>query len=328
MLPSIDLTTLNHRLVALSLPVLTHESLAGLPAPLSRDRIEHALRKAEGGEQGAWRFLSKNLPASAPPTPAPPTAPASPTPPTVPARQAAPRPGATPNADTVPTPAPHRPAATPSPDTAPARPPAANPDATPSPDTAPAPTPARPVAPRPGATPNGATAVTEPPRPGLAPTATTAPPDRVQCRVYGGKAALCIESDQTRQHEPTLRIEAARATAPREYDWRQKLALQLTREELPVIAATVLGLLPRCEYKNHGPNQDKGLEIVHQGTHLFVRLFQKERGVLAVPVTAVDRYALGALCLRQLRKTSPWLSDRGVLTLLKLTVQRMATPTA
>ena len=161
--------------------------------------------------------------------------------------------------------------------------------------------------------------------PGLASPATTTRPDRVRCRVYGGKAALCIETDETRQGEPTLRIEveAARATAPREYDWRQKLALQLTREELPVIAATVLGLLPRCAYNNHGPNQDKGLEIVHQGTHLFVRVFQKDRGVVAVPVTAADSYALGALCLRQLRKTAPWLSDQGVMTLLKLTVQRM-----
>ena len=65
-----------------------------------------------------------------------------------------------------------------------------------------------------------------------------------------------------------------------------------------------------------------------QGTHLFVRVFQKDRGVVAVPVTAADSYALGALCLRQLRKTAPWLSDQGVMTLLKLTVQRMVPPTA
>jgi len=226
----LDLATLNRRLAAQNLPAQTAASLAARPTLMNQARIEHALRKAEGGDQGAWRFLSKHLPASAPTPPHPP--------------------------------------------------------------------------------------------------ATTAPPDRVQCRVYGGKAALCIEPDETRQGEPTLRIEAARATAPRKYDWRQKLSLQLTREELPVIAATVLGFLTHCEYKNHGPNQDKGLEIVHQGTHLYVRLFQKERGVVAVPVTAADSYALGALCLRQLRKTAPWLSDQGVMTLLKLTVQRMAPPTA
>ena len=226
----LDLATLNRRLAAQNLPAQTAASLAARPTLMNQARIEHALRKAEGGDQGAWRFLSKHLPASAPALPHPP--------------------------------------------------------------------------------------------------ATTALPDRVQCRVYGGKAALCIEPDETRQGEPTLRIEAARATAPRKYDWRQKLSLQLTREELPVIAATVLGFLTHCEYKNHGPNQDKGLEIVHQGTHLFVRVFQKERGVVAVPVTAADSYALGALCLRQLRKTAPWLSDQGVMTLLKLTVQRMKPPTA
>ena len=72
-----------------------------------------------------------------------------------------------------------------------------------------------------------------------------------------------------------------------------------------------------------------GLEIVHQGTYLFVRVFQKDRGVVvAVPVTAADSYALGALCLRQLRKTMPWPSDQGMMTLLKLTVQRMVPPTA
>ena len=243
----LDLATLNRRLAAQNLPAQTAASLAARPTLMNQARIEHALRKAEGGDQGAWRFLSKHLPASGP--------------------------------------APQRPAAMSNADTAPA---------------------------------------SAPPHP----PATTAPPDRVQCRVYGGKAALCIEPDETRQGEPTLRIEAARATAPRKYDWRQKLSLQLTREELPVIAATVLGFLTHCEYKNHGPNQDKGLEIVHQGTHLFVRLFQKERGVVAVPVTAADSYALGALCLRQLRKTAPWLSDQGVMTLLKLTVQRMKPPTA
>jgi hypothetical protein len=30
------------------------------------------------------------------------------------------------------------------------------------------------------------------------------------------------------------------------------------------------------------------------------------------------------LCLRQLRKTAPWLGDPGILMLLKLTIQRMS----
>jgi len=45
-----------------------------------------------------------------------------------------------------------------------------------------------------------------------------------------------------------------------------KLTLQLTREELSLVTATLLGLVPRRECKNHGPNNDKGLEIEHQGS--------------------------------------------------------------
>ena len=95
MLPATDLTTLNHRLAALNLPAQTAASLAALPALMSQDRIEHALRKAEGGDQGAWRFLSKHLPASRPAPTSVPSAPST-----------APRPAATLNADTAPAPRP------------------------------------------------------------------------------------------------------------------------------------------------------------------------------------------------------------------------------
>ena len=41
------------------------------------------------------------------------------------------------------------------------------------------------------------------------------------------------------------------------------------------VAATALGLLAHCTGKNHGPENDKGLEIQHQGDKRFVRMFQK-----------------------------------------------------
>jgi len=296
----LDFNTLNTRLAACQLPGLT--ALHALPEGITLERIAHALEQAERGQNGARLYLQRQL--SNRPAAAPPPSPAPPTPPTVPtpARSAAPRPAATSNAGmTVPTPPSQHPTQTPT-------------------------TPARSAAPHPAATPNtGMTEVKSPPA-GLAPRATSASarPDRVQCRVYGGKAALCIETDVTRQDEPTLRLEAAPATGPRAYNWERKITLQLTREELPVVTATVLGLLARCVYKNHGPDHNKGVEIEHQGGHLFVRLFQKERGVLAVPVGPADSYALAALALRALRQGTPWLSDQGILMLLKLTVQRMS----
>ena len=286
-----NLNALNTRLAACQLPILP--DLRTLPEGVTLERVTHALGQAERGQNGARLYLLRHLsnvsnrPAAIPSTTASPLS--SPAP--APARPVAPRPTGTPNTDTVtapPIPLPPRPTGMPT-------------------------------------TPNGAMTGAEPPPAGVAPRTMPAParPERVQCRVYGGKAALCIETDVTRKNEPTLRLEAAPATGPRVYDWARKLTLQLTRAELPVVTATVLGLLPRCTYKNHGPEQNKGLEIEYQGSHLFVRLFQKDRGVLAVPVGPADSYALAALALRALRQGTPWLSDQGILMLLKLTVQRM-----
>ena len=285
-----DLSTLNTRLAAHRLPVQTAASLAALPAGLDVARIEHALHQAENGQKGALVFLARHLPEPASgPVPAP--APETPRrPPCAPVATSA-SPGTRPSASTAPSAPPAVPAAT---------------------------TPAKPHTPPPS-----------PAAPTSRPSETGASPpdavqDRVQCRVYGGKAALCVETDVTRQDEPTLRIEAALATAPRTYDWGQKITIQLTREELPPVVATLLGLLHRCECRNHGPHNDKGLNIEHQGQHLFVRVFQKGQAVRALPVGPADSYYLAALGLRQLRQAAPWLTDPGVLAALKLTVQRMS----
>jgi hypothetical protein len=298
-----DLNTLNARLAALRLPPQTEASLAALPAGLDGARIEHALQQAERGQQGALVFLSNNLRNAPAPAPVATTAVTR-------------APGNPPEAATAPS-RPILPA-----------PPASNAPAAPRPAPANAPTPSAPASiPRsdpPAATPPVPSRQTPPaPAPSAPGIPGTTRPDRVGCHIYGGKAALCVESDETRQNAPTLRIEAARATAPQTYDWKQKIAIQLTADELPLVAATVLGLLPRCACKNHGPDNTKGLEIEHQGTHLLVRVFQKDQGVRAVPVGPADSYYLAALGLRQLRKAAPWLTDQGVLALLRLTAQRM-----
>ncbi len=315
-----DLNALNAQLAAFNLPSLTEASLAALPTGVGLTRIEHALQQAKRGRQGALVFLSKNLRNAHAPAPvATAVATRAPgNPPEAATAQSRPIPPAPP-ASSAPA------AARPAPPNAPA--PSASPAATrQAPTTVPAPSvPASTLrSDPPAATPPVPSRQTPP---ATAPSAQGIPgttrPDRVGCHIYGGKAALCVESDETRQNEPTLRIEAARATAPKTYDWKQKISIQLTADELPLVAATVLGLLPRCECKNHGPDHDKGLEIAHQEYHLFVRVFQKEQSPRAVQVNPSDSYHLATLCLRQLRKASPWLTDQGVLALLRLTVQRM-----
>ncbi|MDY0269939.1 hypothetical protein [Trichloromonas sp.] len=143
---------------------------------------------------------------------------------------------------------------------------------------------------------------------------------RLTRHVYGAKAALCFEPDETRFGIHTICIEAADATGPRQYDWGKKIRVQLTRDEVPIATAVLFGWLPRCEYRNHGEDNSKGFSLEDQGDKLFMRVFARGRQVKAVPIPPEDAFYLAQLFLGQMKKNAPGLSGGEILTTLRQVV--------
>lgn len=143
--------------------------------------------------------------------------------------------------------------------------------------------------------------------------------ERFSFHVYGGKAALCFETDTTRGGVHTIALDAAPVVNPREYDWNSKIRIQLTRQEMPIVAAVLFGLHPSCEFKNHGPEKDKGFFIEAQPGKFFVKVFAKG-AKHAVPMEVADAYRVATLFLRQLRKDSPWMTAGDILTTIRAVV--------
>lgn len=142
-------------------------------------------------------------------------------------------------------------------------------------------------------------------------------------KVYGCKAALCVEEDETKAGYKTVRIEAALAKqgANRKYDWSSKIAVQVTKAELPMVAAVFLGMVPQVEYKNHGPQNNKGFSFDDQGSKLFARVFSPE-GVKALPISPEDAFEVSNLLLTQMAKNHPGLSAVDLIVSLRPMVQR------
>lgn len=155
--------------------------------------------------------------------------------------------------------------------------------------------------------------------------------------VYGREVAVYFEATRTKdvpdgaggviEGRPTIHIEAAglkqrgearRGPAPKGsslFDWENKLIIQLSESELPIVAAVLLGKLPACEFKHHGPAKDKGFSIQRQADEkrLFLRVFAT--GVNhAIQITSSDIFAVASLFLRQLQAAKPWL-DAAMLSL-------------
>ena len=144
--------------------------------------------------------------------------------------------------------------------------------------------------------------------------------------IYGGKAALCFEPADTRGGDYTVSLDSATATQPRSYDWSSKLRIQMTRNELPVVAGVLLGLIPKCEYKNHGPNNDKGFSLEDQGRKIFIRTWAKDHPVRAVPVEPEDAYRIATLILRQMGLNAPWMSASDIIQTIRMVVARRVAP--
>jgi hypothetical protein len=138
---------------------------------------------------------------------------------------------------------------------------------------------------------------------------------RPKHHVYGIKAALTIEMDELRAKPDnggggqTVTLEAAVATSPRVYDWSHKIAFQIMRREIPLLACALLGMLDKpLELGNHGQEANKFVEIEDQGERLFVRVKQGTR-LIAVPVGPADVHAWLELVMRAMALNAPGVGD-------------------
>tara|TARA_R110002167_G_scaffold42604_5_gene129426 strand:- start:2017 stop:2868 length:852 start_codon:yes stop_codon:yes gene_type:complete len=136
--------------------------------------------------------------------------------------------------------------------------------------------------------------------------------------IYGGKAALYFSLDKTKAEHHTIRVEGAPVGAQaKTYLWDKKMALQITRGDLPTVAAVFFGLLPECELSNYGADNTKRLMVKNQGKNFFLNMSGKGYSQIAVPISPSDVYEIRALVLRQLLASTPEIGIEGVLVNLK-----------
>ena len=142
-------------------------------------------------------------------------------------------------------------------------------------------------------------------------------------KIFGGSAALCVSEARTRSsNQHTIQIEGALALGAgrREFDWQNKIIVQLTVQESYTALALFENLIPSVKFDGHGPAHDKSLLVDFQHSHYFVRVIQRGRAAIALPVRPVDTIQIIALLYRQLLANEPHLQVGDIRAL----VARMA----
>lgn len=142
----------------------------------------------------------------------------------------------------------------------------------------------------------------------------------LQHKVFGGKGAFQFQPDETRSQVPTLRFEAAKSVGPRKYDWSKdnKIQIQLTERELPILAAVLLGAQPSCVFDSHGPEKNKALEVHYQpdSKNFFVKA-RHGQNLVAVPMGKEDAYYVLCLVIKQITASKKGLDSLSTITLIR-----------
>ncbi|MDH5232660.1 MAG: hypothetical protein OEY38_21585, partial [Gammaproteobacteria bacterium] len=115
--------------------------------------------------------------------------------------------------------------------------------------------------------------------------------------VYSTNAALKFEESETRDNFPTIQVQAAKRigngneNGGYKYSWdTNKILIQLTRDELPVFTAVLLGLIHEIRYEYRGRDRNKSFAIFldnrnsHNEAHYVMELQEKSKRKLVVPI--------------------------------------------
>lgn len=160
------------------------------------------------------------------------------------------------------------------------------------------------------------------------PEAAPSEPPYYSFKIFGSSAALCVAEATTRAgNQHTVNIEGAIALggegARKVFDWPNKIVVQLTVQEAYQVLALLENKVPSLRFDGHGRAHDKSLQIESQDTHYFVRLIQRHRTAIAVPVRPVDAIPLISLLYKQLLRNEPHLRIEDI----RVMVERMASMT-
>ena len=143
-----------------------------------------------------------------------------------------------------------------------------------------------------------------------------------QLRLYGKKAAHTLEITPHRRGEDFLGIHVVTIDSAHALpggggcDWKNKLVLQLTPEEMPGIIATLIGITASVKFGQHGADRSKYIEVRRQEGGIV--LVTGDHGVnFPVPVPTAIVYYLVDLFCRAMAMSSPGRPVSDILALVK-----------
>lgn len=149
----------------------------------------------------------------------------------------------------------------------------------------------------------------------------------IECvRLYGSRSAICFTADIARKDkQPTIRIDGTKSTGPQQYDWSQKIMVQLSPHELPAILSVLLGKIAEHKSSGRGDAHNKLYHVKQQAGGYFVSVGQGKE-IHGVPLATTAAFPLLSLFMKQILAGNPHLTDMSVLVMINSLANAQSRP--
>ncbi|MCU6502004.1 hypothetical protein LPN04_29850 [Rugamonas sp. A1-17] len=151
-------------------------------------------------------------------------------------------------------------------------------------------------------------------------------------KVFAKSAALTISEARTRKgNAHTIQIDGARALnggGASAYDWQNKIIVQLTTTEMYQVLALLENKIESVQLDGHGDAHDKFLHLRAQESRYFVRMGQRDRFAIAVPITPPDAVMIISLLYKQILANDKHLSANDLGQFIDRMATMMTAPAA
>lgn len=116
--------------------------------------------------------------------------------------------------------------------------------------------------------------------------------DLRKARAFSTNAAVCFEEVTSQGGFKTVNIEiAARKSTDKNFNWNDKMTVQLSKQELPEISAVFLGIKKSCSFLRDGC----GISVENQGKVFFISATRQKR--IGIPVSKGDAHWIAVLLI-------------------------------
>lgn len=143
--------------------------------------------------------------------------------------------------------------------------------------------------------------------------------ERQTVHVYASSGALCFELDKLRpdgagREQLTVSIDVAPSVGRQQFDWANKMTIQLGVRELPMLVGVLMGAVQEWSAKSHGIDHNKSVRLRAQPNGFQVFMTHASAAV-SVPMLYQDTYPVLSLSLKALQANDPHLTTETILQL-------------